>query len=153
MTKELKILSILFFSVFLLAIYISFESRLVPVTEQETQNQKTEKKVIEKPKEKVDMAVLNNEYKEKTKTFLTNYEKLVSDKDNLTEISSKINEVNKLEEDLMGLTVPEEYKNLHFSFILALNKIENYADTGDQNVVNDGFNMIENMKNQYSWLN
>lgn len=151
MTKEVKILSVLSLTVFVLAMYIWIGSRRVRIAD-DGKSQLGNGAEIVQEKPAPDLVKIESDYRENTKNILRSYEEMINEED-LLENSEKIKEVNDLEDDLIGLTVPEEFKNLHVNFVLALNKIESYAKNGNKEDMSKGLLMIQEIKNQYTWTN
>jgi len=74
--------------------------------------------------------------KEKYKQQLVDVFKLFSESEGSYE---------QLEESLLGLTVPTEYKDLHFSLVSAINSLNhNQSDPAKKN--------LERLKEAYGWL-
>jgi len=150
MKKEMKIIIFLFLTASVLFFYIFMNSRTVVVSQDSDQKNGEDKESVKKV---LSMNEIEADYKENTKMIFKDYEEIIGSNNNFLGDNEKIEKMNKLESDLMGLTVPAEFKSLHFNFVLALNKIESYAENGDEDDMNKGFSMIEDIKNQYTWIN
>lgn len=61
-------------------------------------------------------------------------------------------EIQKVKDDLLGLKVPAEFKDLHVQLVLGLTKIEDSLAAGDAKIQAEGQKKIEQAKAAYAWL-
>jgi len=61
-------------------------------------------------------------------------------------------EIRKVKDELLGLKVPAEFKELHVQLVLGLTKIEDSLAAGDAKIRTEGQKKIEQAKATYTWL-
>lgn len=106
-----------------------------------------QKKEVQKKEEKIDLFHLEQAYKSQTKLILANYLRLAQDETLALDI------VGRTKDQLLNLKVPAQFKDLHLSLVLALDKMENYINNGDQAEKQKSFELIDKAKKDYDWLN
>lgn len=92
----------------------------------------------------VDQVMLENNYKEKAKAAMDEYAVLEASGDFSPE------KIKKIKNDLLALTVPRDYKELHVELVLAFTKIES-PEEGEANI-QEGRQRIEKAIAGYSWF-
>jgi hypothetical protein len=142
-----------FFSIFLILalILISLTLALIwlsptyvnraKISDQSGLTQKEEKK------EKVDLIKLEKYYEENFKKIFGEFEKSAGDE------KLNIEEVKKIKEKALALKVPTKFKDLHINFILALAKMENYFNKGDDKEKIASLDAIKAIRENNLWLN
>lgn len=59
---------------------------------------------------------------------------------------------DKIKEQILGLTVPSEYLDLHFNLVIAFEMIEQGSKDSDQEQIDLGLAKIDRLAQEYSWL-
>ena len=62
------------------------------------------------------------------------------------------NEVNGIREKVLDIRTPSAYLDLHLDIVLAFDKIEQGQATADQALIEEGFEKLNDLKDQYPWL-
>ncbi|MEI6596653.1 MAG: hypothetical protein WCL13_00360 [bacterium] len=93
--------------------------------------------------------LLENDYKIKASEFFAAYEKLANNnsftRENITELRNKLL-------DLKG--IPKKFQELHYEFVLALDKMNDYLSQKNEQKKSDSLEIINRLKADYSnWLN
>ncbi len=96
---------------------------------------------------KVDIAELERNYKKDMAAIYKDISLLID--------SGKMEEenVDQLRDRLLAMRVPKEYKDLHIGMVLALDKIDKYAEQGSGDSKAEGEKMIEELNQKYNWIN
>ena len=137
MSKNGKILLALLIAALFLVLYLIINSRPVVRTKDNAGNQVR----------KVDLMLLENDYKKEAKAILQEYYELIN-KDDL-----KTEELRAVRDKLLALKVPAKFKDLHLSLVLAVAKIEkSLADDSKEGRI-AGREAINEIKANYTWLN
>lgn len=137
MSKNGKILLALLIAALFLVLYLIINSRPVVRTKDNAGSQV----------KKVDLMLLENDYKKEAKAILQEYYELI-DKDDL-----KTEELRAVRDKLLALKVPAKFKDLHLSLVLAVAKIEkSLADDSKEGRI-AGQEAINEIKANYTWLN
>jgi len=163
MTKQAKLLLILSGIAMLLVLYLFFTSTPV-VIKQTNYNQAAKKMpVIEAP---VDLAKLEADYKANVKKALFDYDQILAEaglagEDSLLNDETSFvlgdNEVlaidlAELKISLMGLRVPEEFRDLHVDLVLSLSYLKQALEDQDDSARSQGLAMLRGARSEYSWL-
>lgn len=90
---------------------------------------------------------LSNDYKTAVSKIVNDYEQLAG------ETETAAGEGEHLKNQLLELKVPAEFKDLHFSLVLALIKLENYWQTGGEEEKSESERLVNQAKLNYDWLN
>jgi hypothetical protein len=116
--KEKILIALASFSFFLI-VYLIIASEPIEMSE----NTIT---VKEEKIEKVDLALLESNYRENVKNIYIKLQEDVYSWLNLSDASlDPINEISRIKNDLMSLVVPEEYRSFHVGLIVLIDKIIN----------------------------
>lgn len=130
-----------------LAVYLLLVGSLVAISAVIlTSRQDGVEKINETAIPAVDQAKLESEYKEKLKAAMDGYSEL-AENGGLTLENAK-----KIKEELLGLTVPGKYKDLHIGLVLGLTKIEDSLALGAPAGEAEGQKEIETALASQSWL-
>lgn len=138
MSKRLKILLLLLVVTASMFFYLLFTSKSL--------NQKLNNEVnnnfvnIEKTKEQ-----MTTEYK-------ASVTKIISDYYNLDISSTTVSEVEIVRENLFGLTVPAELKDLHLNLVMALTKMEDYLAGNNKEAREESEKIMDQAKLDNNWL-
>lgn len=97
---------------------------------------------------KIDLGLLEKNYKTQTKVILANYLRLAQDEESLN-----IEQVRQTREQLLALKVPTQFKDLHLNLVLALTKMEDFLTGGDREKKIASQQLINEAKANYIWLN
>ena len=96
--------------------------------------------------EMVDLVKLESQYKESTK-------KLYVDSLNLfKQTSISLESIRQVKKTLLSLTVPKEFKKLHFDLVFALIKLENFVADGNESDKISGTEIIQQIGSDYVWI-
>lgn len=136
MTKKSKILLFLIFIIFLLFLYLVITSKPVNNVKLNDDRQLGEMDIK-----------LDENYKKEASRILSFYSRLVK------EGEINLDKVKDIKNQLLGLRVPTEFKNLHLSLVFALTKRENYLINGDNKEKLASQQLISQAKANYKWLN
>ena len=68
------------------------------------------------------------------------------------DISPESEAIAELKIDLMALRVPEQYRDLHFGLVQALNQYRSYLDEGNEADRTDAWSFIDQAESEYPWL-
>jgi len=90
---------------------------------------------------------ISADYKINTKEIIKNYTDLAA-KEEIT-----VEEVIARKNELLNLKVPAEFKDLHVSLVMAIEKMESYLAEGKKNDQQESQNLISEAKTNFSWLN
>lgn len=60
--------------------------------------------------------------------------------------------ITETKEAVLDLTAPVDFLTLHFQAVVALEIIEQGQKDSDQSKIEDGFDRLNNLAQQYSWL-
>ncbi|MEA3463861.1 MAG: hypothetical protein U9R14_02200 [Patescibacteria group bacterium] len=96
----------------------------------------------------VDIGLLAKTYKTEVKVILNNYLRQIQDKSILTAEYTK-----QIKSQLLDLKMPTEFKDLHLNLVLALDKMEDYLINGGEEKLQDSQELINQVKEEYEWLN
>ena len=136
MSKKLKILVVLLVIILALFLYLALTSRpLDGGTGVKANNQSEE--IREK---------LASDYKNSVNRVLFDYWQLVQAKDVTVE------EGEYLKNRLLGLKVPVGFKELHLNLVMALTKLNNYLENGDEEEKEESGQMVSQTTAGYDWL-
>ena len=61
--------------------------------------------------------------------------------------------INQTKNQLLALKMPTKYKDLHLDLILAMTKMEDYLEDGDEGKKAESEELIQQAKTEYEWLN
>lgn len=139
MSKKAKIL------IFLLLIFLALVLYLI-LTSESIENKKLTKQTNQTVKNE-NTASLEANYRSQAKEIFTAYGKLAQDN------NSTADKVKQLKNQLLALSVPAKFKELHINFVLALVRLENYLSGQKQEEKNASRQIINQLKADYSWLN
>lgn len=109
------------------------------------------KKITQAPdtsRQAVDPQKLEEEYRAKTKAIVA---EVTSAIDVPTEQGSGL--AGKARTDLLGLTVPSKFKDLHLDLVLASDKLLSFFQSGEQAEKLASLDLIKQAKTKYDWLN
>lgn len=145
MSKKGKILLFLLIIIFVVLIYliITTESDIVSNSDIVSSNKETASNQVKNDNY---LEELKNNYKENVSKILSQYLKLADQSD------FNIAKAESIKDELLGLKMPVEYKDLHFSLILAINKMESYLLEGDEQIKIASRQIINQAKANYKWL-
>jgi len=85
-------------------------------------------------------------YRSEARLIFYNYNHLIKNPD-LTE-----QQLNQTKEQLLSLKVPGEYKDLHIKFVLAVTMMEKYLQTNNNEDKLSSQELINKIKENYTWL-
>lgn len=57
-----------------------------------------------------------------------------------------------IKQDLIGLTVPREYMDLHLNLVVVFQKLEQGADGSDQALVEEALDELNDLVQDYPWI-
>jgi hypothetical protein len=109
------------------------------------------KKVVQSPdtaRQAVDPQKLEEDYRAKTKVIVA---EVASAIDAPAEQGSNL--AGKARTDLLGLTVPSKFKDLHLDLVLASDRLLNFFKNGEQAEKLASLDLIKQAKTKYDWLN
>ncbi|MDD5290827.1 MAG: hypothetical protein PHZ04_01800 [Patescibacteria group bacterium] len=136
MSKKLKILIVLLVIILALFLYLVLTSRpLDGGAGVKANNQANE------IKEK-----LISDYKNNASRILTDYWQLAEGKD------IPVEEGEYLKNRLLELKVPADFKELHLNLVMALTKLNNYLENGDEEEKEESEQMVNQSASEYDWL-
>lgn len=137
MSKKLKILVVLLVIILALFFYLVLTSQSLnggEAVKGENESQKIKEKLV-------------SDYKNSANRILTDYWQLSQGKD----VSAEEGEY--LKNRLLELKVPADFKELHLNLVMALVKLENYWQTGDEGEKSESERLVNQAKLNYDWLN
>lgn len=102
----------------------------------------------DKPAAKVDLGLLEANYKIKTKLIFDNYQRLTQDPESAT-----VDQIRLTREQLLDLKVPAKFKQLHLDLVMAMSKMEDYINNGDGQKLLDSRQLVAAIKTNNAWLN
>ena len=137
MSKKEKILLFLLIMVLAAFLYLIITSESDVIKNKEAVNLEKDDNYLEE---------LRSNYKQKASEILSGYLEL-SEASNFN-----IEQINNIRNELLDLKVPAEYKDLHLSLILAINKMENYLLTGVEQIKIESWQIINRARANYKWL-
>ena len=137
MSKKEKILLFLLIMVLAAFLYLIITSESDVIKNKEAVNLEKDDNYLEE---------LENNYKQKASEILSGYLEL------LKTSNFNIEQINNIRNELLDLKVPVEYKDLHLSLILAINKMENYLLTGVEQIKTESWQIINRARANYKWL-
>ena len=136
MKKNEKFLISILLILFFLVLYLILTSESTKQINNSNQQVKQKNSVL-----------LEDDYKSKAKEIFVAYDNLIKNssfnKENIIELRSK----------LLGLKVPKKFKDLHYKFVSALDKMEDYLIKNDEQTKSASLQIINQLKADYSWLN
>ena len=118
----------------------------------------------------VDQAELEANYKKETKVILNEFEKtagidstaestvpaddqVIAAQDKDAGSNEKKDEISRLRDQLMNITVPGQFKNLHLNLVLAFEQMEEFFASNKVEERNSSLKLISQAKTTYDWLN
>ena len=137
MSKKEKILLFLLIMVLAAFLYLIITSESDVIKNKEAVNLEKDDNYLEE---------LRSNYKQKASEILSGYLEL-SEASNFN-----IEQINNIRNELLDLKVPAEYKDLHLSLILAINKMEDYLLTGVEQIKTESWQIINRARANYKWL-
>lgn len=144
MTNKSKIFIFFIIILLFIAVYLAVISKPVKQDQPEKQNGAKTNNAVDAV---LNLDLLEKSYKLETKVILANYLRIAQDE------TINIESVKRTKEQLLSLKVPTEFKELHLSLILSLDKMEDYLESGDEADKLKSQEMIEEQKAEYEWLN
>lgn len=154
MTKTAKILISLTSISLILLVYLIISSKMV-VIDKEPENFSVNDQAVTEP-EAVDLESMRSEYEKEIDIVLSDLAKLTANyraTSSLNIISSTSqpvinNEIkpSMLKSRVMTLTVPEEYKDLHIQIVLAVNKFEDFYNSGSSQDLAEAIEFAEQIE-------
>lgn len=115
----------------------------------ESGKQQQEANQKNKQNNQVDLGLLGKTYQKEVKVVLNNYLRQSQDESLIT-----INFVEQTKNSLLALKgVPAEFRELHFNLVMAMNRMIEYLNTGDQSKRQESEQLIKQAKEDYDWLN
>jgi len=136
MSKKLKILIALLAIILVLFLYLALTSRPLDGGAGVKANNQSEE-IREK---------LASDYKNSVNRILVDYWQLVQGKDIPAE------EGEYLKNRLLELKVPADFKELHINLVMALTKLSNYLESGDEKEKEESGQMVSQATADYDWL-
>lgn len=130
--KKLLVHKQFFILIFLLVLLIFFAAFLNSFTRQKNINQNTNQPQVKSNPQ------LEREYEKQLKETL---KPLWQDK-----------QISGLKEQILDLRVPAKYLELHLNLVFAFDLIEQGQIAADQAKVEEGLEKLNQLKNQYPWL-
>jgi hypothetical protein len=171
MSRTAIILILLIFISLSLALYLILSSKPVTIEPSSDTGQKQISEKSDNEASRVDLEELENSYKQAVKFILADYKLITVDMwpgtsttlleegdqpATLTEYKKSPSEIlelaQELENRLMALTVPSQFKNLHLNLVLAISKLSNYIESGDEEERSKSQALIEQAKTDNEWL-
>ncbi|MCU0679590.1 MAG: hypothetical protein MUC28_04075 [Planctomycetes bacterium] len=168
MSKNAKLLIGLTAVALLIVLYFIFSSRSLTIEDTGGERRIVRTDGSVETAAPVDLAALESEYKAEIKMIITEFETLASPGENdqtavrsdaepapATDLASGTSalRVAKLRDQLMGVTVPNQFKDLHLELVFAFNKMEEYFLN---RVISDreaSLEFLSRAKNENDWLN
>ncbi len=144
MTNKSKIFIFLIIILLAAAAYLAVISKPVKQDQAGKQNDAKKNNAVDAM---LNLDLLEKSYKLETKVILANYLRIAQDE------TINIESVKQTKEQLLSLKVPTEFKELHLNLVLALDKMEDYLNGGDEEDKLKSQEMIESEKAKYEWLN
>jgi hypothetical protein len=170
MSKNAKILFFLTLLALIVVLYFIFSTRPLTVGEV-NKNVNTVKTNIQDKSNTVptDQTAMENDYKKETKVILDEFEKTTnlavenSSSSIRTSIASSTsdssiaddlkNEISRLHDQLIEITVPNQFRDLHLNLVMAFDKMENYLNNRQTDEKITSLKLISQAKTDYDWLN
>ncbi len=146
--KKFQIIIVLFFLVVLGFVWFWLGKRKTKLAEEQTikEIKTTVDRNLSKKGDQIDLKKLNSEYKNNIKQinkFLRDFSFDNSDFERLADF----------QKNLLSLKVPKEFKDLHLSLMIALNKLKDYDKNKDEEKKQEFENIINEIQTKYVWLN
>jgi hypothetical protein len=142
--KKYKKISIVFLVILLLIIFYLI------ITTEKIDDQKLSiienNNLTENNEKPLDIKKLQDDYTREISKFYSEY-LLIQKKENVTN-----KDLLEIEDKLLALKVPTEFKELHIKFILAISKMKQYLENNDEKKLEDSKNIIKEIKLNNSWI-
>jgi len=168
MSKNVKLLVGLTTVALLIVLYLIISSRTLTLEDTGgnlpgSQTNRPEEKALA-----VDLAALEREYKQETKIIINEFEAVAGinypDPDNsqlaagpdapvVTSSSTLALRVAELRDQLMAITVPGQFKELHLDLVFAFNKMEGYFLNQALSDQASSLELLSRAKAENDWLN
>ena len=146
MTKQSKFLFIIITIALICVIFLILSLKKVSVNEEKNiSNYKQEKQL-----KIVNIAKLENDYKNNLKPIFSDFEKIFN---NTNASSTDIEKIVKLKVELIKLQVPEQFKKLHLELVFAFSNAINFFENNQKNEKKEIITLIQKSKEDYKWLN
>ena len=136
MSKKTKILTALIVLILILFLYLTLTSRPLNNEPGARVNDQSE----------IDKGKLRSDYKTAVNKILDEYGQLVEDG------GIEAGKEGYLKNWLLELKVPVELKQLHLNLVLALTKLGNYFESGDEDEKAGSQQLVEQAGVDYDWL-
>lgn len=98
--------------------------------------------------QKVDSQKLEADYRVKTKAIIAEVASAAE-----APASERAGRASKAKTELLTLTVPSQFKDLHLELVLAADKLLNFFKSGTETEKLASQDLIKQAKNKYDWLN
>jgi len=120
------------------------------ITKQEAnkENKSAEQDNNQQTDKPIDMGLLTKAYQMEVKVILNNYLRQSQDESLIT-----VDDVSRTKNSLLALKMPVQFKDLHLNLVLAMDKMEDYLISGDEEKLLESEKLISQMKEEYEWLN
>ncbi len=142
--KKFKKISIVFLAVLLLVVFYLI------ITTEEVNDQMLlnigNEDVVENINSESIIDLSQDDYKQEVSRYFSEYIK-IQERDNITK-----NNLLEIEDKLLALKVPTEFKDLHINFILAISKMRQYLEDDDENKKKESENIITEIKLNNNWI-
>jgi hypothetical protein len=140
MSKRSKILSILMILAFGIAFFLIFSPIFSPKKAANypvTQNEKLKK---------IDPAKIEEDYQAAIKIKFSDFY------DYLNSSANDLSKLRSIRDSILSLRVPKKYKGLHYSLVLAIDKLENFELLGKMDDKNESNKIVQRIRIENKWI-
>jgi len=175
MSKNVIILLVIIGLAILAGVYLVMTTKLITVRPETVNTPRAAQPKIVSEVETIDQKEMEASYRKNTKEILAELEdglkeieltatsslaeaavtsnNATSSQDDISGQTDIISKISELKISLMDLKTPDHLRDLHLSLVMALTKIKNYLDNDVETDRQEAFEIIEQAKLDYAWLN